>query len=321
MLHVGIHLAQMGERKTGKMELIKPKRLQKGDTIGFVAPCYVIEQKETDRAKKELENLGYHVKYAPNLFSSEWGFAGTAQQRADDFNGMIKDNDVKMLLFTGGEVSTDLLPLLDYSLIRSNAKIICSYSDSTTLLSAIYSKSKIVTFYGQSIRTFNVKEPYNLNSFIQRIAKGELTYTPAMPWYTIYGGIAQGELIGGYLGNYALIQNTKYYQLEDNKKYLLFLEDHENFVEPAAVSRYLSALEQDGLFEHTSGLIFGHYSEHEQPLIKEILGRIGNKYNIPVVWTQDFGHGRYNSIFPIGVEAELNADSGEFRFLESGVID
>ncbi len=311
----------MRERKENKVELIKPKKLQKGDTIGFIAPCYVLQKEEADKAKAVLEDLGYHVKYAPNLFSSDWGFAGSDQQRADDFNGMIMDDEVKMLLFTGGEVSTHLLPLLDYQQIRNKAKIICSYSDSTTLLSAIYSQSRIITFYGQSIHTFVVAEQYNIDTFIRRIAKGVVSYTPATPWRRIHGGTAQGEMIGGYLGNYALIQNTKYYQLEKNKKYLLFLEDHEKFIEPAAVSRYLSALEQDGLFDLVGGLIFGHYSEHPQPLIEEILGRIGNKYNIPVVWTEDYGHGKFNSLFPIGVNAELDADTGSFQFLESGVVD
>ncbi len=321
MQRAGIHWQKMKERKKDKMELIKPKRLQKGDTIGFIAPCYVLKREEADKAKSVLEDLGYHVKYAPNLFSSDWGFAGSDQQRADDFNGMIMDDEVKMLLFTGGEVSTHLLPLLDYQQIRSKAKIICSYSDSTTLLSAVYSQSRIITFYGQSIHTFAVAEQYNIDTFVRRITQGAVSYTPATPWRRIHGGTAQGELIGGYLGNYALIQNTKYYHLEKAKKYLLFLEDHEKFIEPAAVSRYLSALEQDGLFDIACGLIFGHYSEHPQPLIEEILGRIGDKYDIPVVWTEDFGHGKFNSIFPIGVKAELNADIGSFQFLESGIAD
>lgn len=302
------------------MELIKPQKLHKGDTIGFIAPCYMIQKEEAEKSRSVLEGLGYRVKYAKNLFSSEWGFAGSDLQRADDFNEMILDEDVKMILFTGGEVSIHLLPLLNYEQIRKHVKIICSYSDSTTLLSAVYSRSKIVTFYGQSIHTFVEAEQYNIDSFMQRLQAGTLEYVSATPWRKIHGGIAQGELIGGYLGNYALIQNTKYYSLEKNKKYLLFLEDHEKFIEPAAVSRYLTALEQDGIFDLTSGLIFGHYSKHPRPLIKEILERIGNKYNIPVVWTEDFGHGNYNAIFPIGTRAELNADTGIFRFLESGIV-
>lgn len=301
------------------MELIKPGKLQKGDTIGFIAPCYALRKEEADKARTVLEGMGYRVKYAPNLFSHDWGFAGTERQRADDFNGMIADDEVKMLLFTGGEVSTHLLPLLDYQMIREKSKIICSYSDSTTLLSAIYSQSGLVTFYGQSIRTFAEPVDYNITAFTKRIAEGSVQYEPAQPWRKIHGGQAKGELIGGYLGNYALLQNTKYYHLNQHKKYLVFLEDHEKFIEPAAVSRYLSALEQDGLFELASGLIFGHYSQQPQPLIDEILERLGNKYDIPVVRTEDFGHGTYNAIFPIGVKAELDADLGMFRFLESGV--
>jgi hypothetical protein len=47
-------------------------------------------------------------------------------------------------------------------------------------------------------------------------------------------------------------------------------------------------LEQAGLFEIAGGLIFGHYSMDEQPLVNGILSRIGERYGIPVVWNDDF---------------------------------
>lgn len=346
--------------RRNQKEWVHPERLHKGDTIGFVSPCYKLDKEYADKASRVLENLGFCVKYAEHLFSDAWGFSGTAQERAEDFHQMILDDEVKMLLFTGGEVSTHLLPLLDYELIRNHPKIISSYSDSTSLLNAISEKSRIVTFYGQSIRTFAdcCAEPdkaaeetedtegyasetsshqaqlYNLRVFRNRLVEGDCRYEAASPWKVLHGGKAKGRLTGGYLVNYTLIQNTPWFCCEnwkETEKPILFLEDHEKFNESAAVSRYLSCLEQAGVFEKASGLIFGHYSENavhfyeetnknKDEIVDEILFRIGEKHRIPVVRTDDFGHGEYNQILPIGGRAALDADEGTFFLYESGVL-
>lgn len=328
-----------------RTELIRPERLHKGDTIGFIAPCYALKKENAERAGNVLEKLGFRVKYAEHLFSTAWDFSGTAQERADDFHQMILDDDVKMLLFTGGEVSTHLLPLLDYELIRKHPKIISSFSDSTSLLNAVSCRSGLVTFYGQSIRTFEkcyetIREgkdlPYNLQVFMERLVEVSSRYKAAAPWRVLCEGHAEGTLTGGYLVNYTLLQDTPYYSLKEEmrgeERGLLFLEDHEKFNEPAAVSRYLSCLEQEGVFEKASGLIFGHYSENAEPfyegsnkskdeIVDEILFRIGEKHRIPVVRTDDFGHGACNQILPIGVRAVLDAREKNVRFelCESGV--
>jgi muramoyltetrapeptide carboxypeptidase len=41
----------------------------------------------------------------------------------------------------------------------------------------------------------------------------------------------------------------------------------------------------------------------------------GEKHNIPVVYCDDFGHGRNHAIFPIGAKAALDADRKTLEFL------
>lgn len=93
------------------------------------------------------------------------------------------------------------------------------------------------------------------------------------------------------------------------------------FSSPAVVSKWFSNLVHRGIFTCVSGLIFGHYSKEEQPLIDDILRRIGNRYCIPVVCCDDFGHGVNNAILSIGIGAKLNASTCEFEFCESGVTE
>ena len=42
-------------------KMIKPKMLQKGDTIGFIAPSYRAKREPIERAAENLRQLGYKV--------------------------------------------------------------------------------------------------------------------------------------------------------------------------------------------------------------------------------------------------------------------
>lgn len=48
----------------------------------------------------------------------------------------------------GGYNCNQLLPHIDYDLIKNNPKKLCGFSDITALLNAIYAKTGIITYYG-----------------------------------------------------------------------------------------------------------------------------------------------------------------------------
>jgi len=47
----------------------------------------------------------------------------------------------------------------------------------------------------------------------------------------------------------------------------------------------------------------------------QYLGRFGKRNNIPVVYTNDFGHGANHAILPIGMQAFLDADKHTLNFI------
>lgn len=302
-----------------KKALIKAKHIEPGDTIGIIAPSIALKPEYIENPVANLKKFGFEIKLSENLFSETNGYAGSITERATDFNEMIADRDVKMILFGGGEVCNEILPYIDYDNIKRNPKIICSYSDSTSILNAVYSKTGLVTFYGCSLRTFERPTDYNIDAFTKRLMTTDLEYAKGSKWTIIHPGSCEGILTGGYLVNYAALQGLEYFTLSQNDKYLLFIEDHEKFSSPAVVSKWFSNLEHRGVFKFVSGLIFGHYSDSETPLIDDILFRIGKRYGIPVVRCEDFGHGINNTIIPIGVCAKLNTEKELFRFIESSV--
>ncbi len=300
--------------------MIKPKKLQIGDTIGFIAPSYKVKREPIELAAENLRKLGYKVKFSKYLFSTTNDYAGSIEERAEDFNTMIADPEVKMVFFTGGEVGNEILPFIDYENIKKNPKILCSYSDSTTVLNAVNNMTGLVTFYGSSPRFFE-KGPidYTLINFEKRLKSNDLEYVKNSEWRALTPGKAEGILVGGYLMNFAALLGLEWYRELPDEDIILFIEDHEKFSNASVVSKWFTTLEHHGVFKRAKALIFGHYSLEPSPVIDDILTRIGKRYNIPVIRNEDFGHGANGAILPISTRARLDTEDMSFEFLESGV--
>lgn len=113
---------------------------------------------------------------------------------------------------------------------------------------------------------------------------------------------------------FAMLLSNKHFKYDKRKKYLLILEDNEKFSEPQAIATYLGYIEQSEFIENVSGLIFGSYSDNVPQMLLDCLQRFGTRNKIPVVYTDDFGHGKRHGILPIGVHAKLDADRAGLKF-------
>src|SRR5487761_487347 len=111
------------------MNLLKPSRLAKGDTIGIISPSSPhagMIPERFRRGVKALEDLGYRVKIGKNARNVSGHKAGTKEERVEDLHNMFEDPDVRAIITTiGGYNSNELLDLIDYGLIRRNPKIFC----------------------------------------------------------------------------------------------------------------------------------------------------------------------------------------------------
>ena len=302
------------------MNVIKPKCLKYGDTIGIISPCYAYSEENISGSLKALRQQGFVIKLGQHVYKDTFGYAASLEERAEDFNNMASDKAVNMVLFGGGEVGNEILPLIDYNNVRANPKIYCSYSDGTTLLNALNLKSGLVTFHGATIRTFDGISDYNFRSFEDRLIKPSAFFTRRGDWEVLKGGKCEGILVGGYLVNFAVMLGGIYLPFDGDTPYILFLEDNERFSSPAVVSKYLSHIGQSPFIHNVRGLLFGHYSTEPQPILLDILKRFGDCHHIPVVKCDDFGHGENNAILPIGISAQLDTENSSLIFLEDSVL-
>ena len=296
--------------------MIMAEKLKHGDYIGIIAPSHIADKERYNKYFSEIRTIGFNIIEGQNMYKNTYGFIASEQERADDLNNMIKNNEVKMVFFGGGIGSNEIIPLIDYINIQKNPKIICSYSDGTTILNVIYAKTDITVYYGQTPGIFNGIRLYDYNQFITNFVNKNLSsFIKNSEWKTLNTGIGEGILIGGYTENMALLMGNKYYSLNEKNKYILFLENHERFNSPAEISVHLSCIEQNDIIKNINGLLFGHYSDKECPELEQCLERFGKKHNIPIIKCDDFGHGMNHGIIPIGQNARIDTEKNTLEYI------
>ena len=209
-----------------------------------------------------------------------------------------------------------LIELIDYDNIVRHPKLFSSYSDGTSILNTIYAKTGLTTYYGLGAGEFRNLMHYDYTQFVNTFVAGNASENLSGNggWKTICSGVCEGLLIGGYTMNFAWLVGGDYFRYDPKEKYILFIEDHEKFSGVVAVSAYLSHIEQSPFISNVSGLVFGHYSDNVPEDLLNRLKRFGDKYDVPVVYTDDFGHYTKHSILPIGVKASLDADKQVLKF-------
>src|SRR6266576_1502988 len=200
--------------------LIRPKRLQPGDTIGIIAPASAPPEPITlDRAVAVLEKLGFKVKLAPKVRKRLGFLAGSDRERAGDLMRLFADRRVNAILCVrGGYGAARLLPLLDYRAIRANPKIFVGYSDITALHCALLKKANLISFHGPMLNSDFIKAgmpDFTLQSFLRTLTR------PLAPGSIRQGyrkrtvsvlrlGRCSGRLIGGNLSLLCSVIGTQY---------------------------------------------------------------------------------------------------------------
>lgn len=310
-------------------KVIKPKKLQKGDTIGLISPGFFLpDQGQYDEIVSQVIKMGYKVKEGPNARNRYGYLAGTDKQRADDLNAMFADDTVDAIMpFRGGWGCNRILPLIDFNLIKNNPKILVGFSDITTLLLSIFAKTGLITFHGPVGKSdwtdFTTR-------YFNKVLRGQqiLFDTPknefcedCNQFSTITPGRAQGPLLGGNLSVLTAMMGSDY--LPDWKNSILFLEDVGEDV--YRIDRMLTQLKLNGIFDKVSGIVFGKCnscapSDSYGFLLQEILEQHLAPYSIPVFTGAMVGHIENNITLPVGLPVQIDARRGSIELINSAVV-
>mgnify|MGYP003300686043 CR=1 FL=1 len=305
--------------------MIIPEKLKIGDTIGVVAPSNPIINEnieEIQKAKEKIEKLGFKVKFSKNLYCNTNGYSATAREKAEDINEMFADKEVKMIWCAkGGENSNSTFEYLDYEVIKQNPKIICGYSDITSITNMITQKTGLVTFSGTNFKTIATDETdYSLNEVLNRFVDCSLEFGKTEEGYqTIQEGVVEGELIGGNLSLTRGMVVGKY-SIDFTDK-ILFLEELGLETGPALANNYLYYMKQNGVFDKVKGIWIGNYTHESGVKLEDILlNVIGDNFKGPIVKSENFGHIEQKTVIPIGIRAKIDSNQDvKIKLLEKCV--
>ena len=259
-----------------------------------------------------MEASGFKVKFGKYVFEDTLSYGTSPEKRAADINWAFKDDEVKAIMCVkGGEDSNTTLDYIDYEMIKKHPKIICGFSDNTSILNAIHEKTGLVTYHGPTFKSLTSWETgYAYKQFIKTFVENTESLIMGEPedeYTTIQAGQATGELVGGNLSLFTKLVCGKYaVNLQDK---ILFLEELGFEAAPEMVNSNIYYLKQNGVFDRIAGLWIGNYEHPSKVSIEKIIkNAIGDEYKFPIIKSDNFGHIDKKIIIPIGTKAEINTN-------------
>lgn len=308
--------------------MIYPNFIKEKSCIGVPAPSAgagAIEKKnKLLNAKNKLEEIGYKLKLSDNLFKCEKGRSASAKIRAEEVNSMFNDKEINMILCaSGGDFLVEILPYVDFNLIKENPKLIAGFSDPTGLLYPITTKYDIATVYGQNFSSFGSSEWHQSQRDFLEVVTGnqnelysyelyeasypetvtgieEYNLTEKVYWKTLDDKpvILNGRIIGGCMDIISELAGTKYDGINEfNEKHkedgiIWYFDNCELSMEETI--RTLWKFKELGYFKYTKGVIFGRFGinvtcydyDVKTCLQDSALGVL----DIPIIYDADISH-------------------------------
>ena len=304
------------------MENITPPPLKTGDCIGIIAPARRVLQQEINPAIRFLTGKGFMVKTSPHLFAEFHQFAGTEEQRANDFMDMIDDKSIKAILCArGGYGSIRLLELLNFRRLQQNPKWIVGYSDITVFHSLLNGWYGIETIHGPM--PFNFPSDGRSNEsldYLLKVLMGENPKYAVNPHPLNKVGKAEGLLVGGNLSILNSLAGTDSDINADRK--ILFIEDLDEYL--YHIDRMMMNLKHSGKLKSIVGLIVGGLTDMKDNHIPfgftahQIVANALKDINIPICFDFPAGHvdPNYSLIMGRRVSLEVNSEGASVSFVK-----
>ncbi len=340
------------------LNLKKPNMLKPNDLVASVSLSWGGAGDKKYRWRYELgkeriqKKLGLRIIETQNTLKGSKFLSMHPEKKAEDLMEAFLNKDIKAIFSCiGGSGNIDIIPYLDFNVIRNNPKIFLGYSDST-ITHFICLKCGFRSFYGPSIlaefaENYDVYE-YTLSSIKQSLFTSEIPgyifisnywTSEYIEWleknrllqkkmkknngYEIINGngTVEGTLVGGCLEVLEILKRTTLWPENDLiKDTILFFETSDDCPSPLLVEEWLIDYLKRGIFEKIKGIIWGkpnsevYYNEY-----KEVIKRVMKKadlLHVPILYNASFGHNEPMMCIPYGALGEINCDTTTFRILD-----
>lgn len=309
------------------MEMVKPRALRPGATIGLVGPSSAIQvERGLERAVEAITGQGYRVKLSESC-GQRWGYlSGEDGARARSVNALFADDGVDAILcLRGGYGAPRILDGIDYEAVRRHPKVFVGYSDVTALHGALHQRSGLVSFHGPMAMGM-IEEKYaqfSHDSLMRAVScvqpLGELKNPEGDPPVTVTPGVAEGLLVGGNLSLVAGGLGTPY-ELDVRGK-ILFLEDVGEKV--YRLDSMLTHLRLAGKFDECAGIVLGDFADCPEEeggfTLEQVVRQVIVPSGKPIMANLRCGHCTPTLTLPLGVPCRLDAGAPALTILEPAV--
>lgn len=239
---------------------------------------------------KILKDLNLDVTISSNIFKSD-NLLSNGKVRADNLNSAFKNKEITHIFdVSGGDLCNEMLPYIDFEIIKNSKALYFGYSDLSVLLNSIYRKTSKKSFY------YNIKTilTYNgLENFKNTFLTGSYDMFSLWNYKWLLGSNIRGTLLGGNIRCTLKLAGTEYIpNFKNGKENILFLESNSGDINK--IRSFLAQYEMLGIFYNISGLILGEFTEINSKVqnkeLEEICINICKKYNISLIKTCEIGH-------------------------------
>lgn len=268
-------------------------QIKPGDKLGIVCCSNGWEKRKEAKFRKLQEILlGMRLVpvISPYIFERGSAECGSAMERAQALMDFYRDDSVKGIFdISGGDIANGILPFLDYETIAAGEKKFWGYSDLTTVINAIYTKTGQPSVLYQICNMMYDHAEEQKENFKNAIF-GSNEELFRFPYVFLQGNSMEGIVVGGNVRCLLKLAGTAYFpELADR---ILLLESMGGAV-PRMLT-YFSQLQQLGVFEQVRGILLGTFTQMEQEKWKPDVWTLLKGFirpDLPVAKTAFVGHG------------------------------
>lgn len=258
----------------------------------------------TERLCTELWDLGLRPVMSPYIYASEGDSAAPAIERASALMDFYRDNSIQAIYdISGGDMANEILPYLDFDIIAGSGKQLWGYSDLTTIINAIYTKTGRTSVLYQ-VRNLIYEDGRTQRSNFEQTVFGKNRRLFDISYTFCQGRQMQGTAVGGNIRCLLKLAGTEYFPDMEGK--ILLLEGYHGTV--PQVTTYLSQLKQMGVLDKVAGILLGTFTQMEEeqctPDVVSLVKRFADK-ELPLAKTQEIGHGPGSKGIVIGEPMHL----------------
>ena len=279
--------------------------LNKNDKIALVVCSNGKNIEDKDRLEKLesiLVEMGLVPIFTKYIYKDKFGRGAKAQVRAEELMSFYKNKEIKAIFdISGGDIANEILEYLDYDVIKENYKPFFGYSDLTTVLNALVSKTDKINYLYQLL---NIIENENIRISFENTFLKKKNSLFDVNWRFLQGTKIEGELVGGNIRCFLKLAGTEYFPKVENK--VLFIEGLGTSIE--GLLTHLAQLKQLGVFDKISGLLIGTFTKIEKEFSVDEIFKIVKSYvqsSLPIAKTQEVGHAKDSKVLKLGEEINI----------------